>query len=386
MFPYRLKSCVLMASLAGAALTGSVWADIQVSNELQTTVGGLSSGTSSQALTGNLVILENRIDTLEAQLTSVQAQLYGMPSSSSSYMGLQTKASQLKATIGALQAIMAKVQAGYAITGYEIATDSSTLDNVATITFSKGGQTTTLVVEIPPVVTGGGGSGGDSGSDEEDGAAASDESFDPVDMLTQALQQIGMQMMAGGVNPLTAVQNTLNDMVGQANNPITDGKQCQGTSGQDTATPGVAVYDIAAGKVYMPDGTVLEAHSGMGAMMDNPSFVNQRMNGPTPPNVYNLSLRESRYYGVEALRMTPTDPGSMYGRNGILAHSKLVRGANNGSHGCVAFADYGKFLAAFKSGQVRQLVVVPRKAGGTGAQAQCEGVRYTEKDPHPDAK
>jgi hypothetical protein len=34
-----------------------------------------------------------------------------------------------------------------------------------------------------------------------------------------------------------------------------------------------AVYDITARTVYMPDGTRLEAHSGLGDLMDDPSHV-----------------------------------------------------------------------------------------------------------------
>ena len=70
-------------------------------------------------------------------------------------------------------------------------------------------------------------------------------------------------------------------------------------------------------------------------------------------------MREARYHGVEAIRMLPTDHKRMHGRNGILAHTSLVRGTN-GSHGCVAFKDYDKFLKAFKRGEVKKLVVVPR--------------------------
>ncbi len=122
---------------------------------------------------------------------------------------------------------------------------------------------------------------------------------------------------------------------------------------------GVAVYDISAQTVTMPDGSVLEAHSGIGRMADDPRYVNQKMNGPTPPNTYKLVMRESRFYGVEAIRMLPTEPGKMHGRNGILAHSYLLRGRTGQSHGCVAFADYDRFLKAFKQGKVKHMVVVP---------------------------
>jgi hypothetical protein len=122
---------------------------------------------------------------------------------------------------------------------------------------------------------------------------------------------------------------------------------------------GVAVYDISAAKVYMPDGSVLEAHSGIGKMADNPRYAHIKMNGPTPPHTYNLKMREKRFHGVEAIRMLPVDGKNKHGRDGFLAHSYLLRGGRAESHGCVAFKDYGRFLAAFKKGKVKQLVVVP---------------------------
>ena len=53
-------------------------------------------------------------------------------------------------------------------------------------------------------------------------------------------------------------------------------------SGYDHYT---AVYDISARVVYLPDGTQLEAHSGLGQGLDNPRFVAERAVGPTPPHV-----------------------------------------------------------------------------------------------------
>ena len=121
----------------------------------------------------------------------------------------------------------------------------------------------------------------------------------------------------------------------------------------------VAVYDIAAGLVYMPDGSKLEAHSGIGKMADNPKYVHVRNSGPTPPNTYKLTMRESRFYGVEAIRMTPLTSQPMHGRDGFLTHSYLLRSRRPESHGCVAFANYPLFLKAFKQGKVTHLVVVP---------------------------
>ncbi|HEV7309916.1 DUF2778 domain-containing protein [Ensifer sp.] len=131
------------------------------------------------------------------------------------------------------------------------------------------------------------------------------------------------------------------------------------------AGDGVAVYDITAAKVYMPDGSVLEAHSGIGKMADNPRYVDVKMTGPTPPHTYNLRMRETRFHGVEAIRMLPIDGKNKHGRDGFLTHSYLLRGARAESHGCVAFKDYPRFLTAFKQGKVKQIVVVP--SGGRAA-------------------
>lgn len=120
----------------------------------------------------------------------------------------------------------------------------------------------------------------------------------------------------------------------------------------------VAVYDISAGIVYMPNGEKLEAHSGVGHMRDNPRYTNVRMLGPTPPATYALTMREAPFHGVAAIRLTPVS-GSTFGRDGFLAHTYMLRSRGD-SNGCVVFADYDRFLRAFKRNEVRQLVVVPK--------------------------
>ncbi|SEL55033.1 DUF2778 domain-containing protein [Xaviernesmea oryzae] len=130
---------------------------------------------------------------------------------------------------------------------------------------------------------------------------------------------------------------------------------------------GVAVYDISAGRVHMPNGEVLEAHSGIGKMRDNPDFVHISMRGPTPPGTYKVTLRESLFHGVEAVRLTPIDGVAPHGRVGLLAHSYLLR-TRGDSHGCVAFADYPRFLKAFKRGEISQMVIVKSLKGGFSPQ------------------
>jgi hypothetical protein len=128
-----------------------------------------------------------------------------------------------------------------------------------------------------------------------------------------------------------------------------------GALGYDNVT---AVYDISARAVYLPNGTKLEAHSGLGGLMDDPAHVNQRMVGATPPNVYDLKPREKLFHGVAALRLTPVGESDTLGRSGLLVHSYML-GPNGDSNGCVSIKEYDKFLQAYRYGQVKRLVVVP---------------------------
>jgi hypothetical protein len=121
-----------------------------------------------------------------------------------------------------------------------------------------------------------------------------------------------------------------------------------------------AVYDISAHMVYLPDGTKLEAHSGLGSKLDDPSSAKERMRGVTPPHLYDLKPREALFHGVPALRLNPIGGDeAVYGRSGLLAHTFML-GPNGDSNGCVSFRDYNRFLQAYRSGEVKRLAVVAR--------------------------
>jgi hypothetical protein len=127
-------------------------------------------------------------------------------------------------------------------------------------------------------------------------------------------------------------------------------------SGYDRYT---AVYDISARVVYLPDGTRLEAHSGLGGALDDPRYVSERARGPTPPHLYQLALRESLFHGVQAVRLNPIGDGGVYGRDGFLAHPFML-GSNGDSNGCVSVKDYNAFLRAYQNGQINKLAVVAK--------------------------
>jgi hypothetical protein len=136
-----------------------------------------------------------------------------------------------------------------------------------------------------------------------------------------------------------------------------------GALGYDEAT---AVYDISARAVYLPNGAKLEAHSGLGDLMDDPTHVAERNVGATPPNVYDLKPRERLFHGVAALRMTPVGESDTLGRAGLLVHSYML-GPNGDSNGCVSIKDYDRFLQAYRNGEVKRLVVVPNLKEGMTA-------------------
>ncbi|ARQ09998.1 hypothetical protein NXC12_CH01965 [Rhizobium etli] len=164
----------------------------------------------------------------------------------------------------------------------------------------------------------------------------------------------GAQRSAGPVlayaQPNSPIEDDEDDAVPRYDKPVFSPK----------LRAGIAIYDIENSTVYLPNGERLEAHSGLGKMRDNPRYANKKMRGPTPPHTYVLTMREALFHGVEALRLTPVEGSdAIYDRVGLLAHTYML-GKNGDSNGCVSFKDYKRFLAAYKRGEIKQLVVVPR--------------------------
>jgi hypothetical protein len=143
-----------------------------------------------------------------------------------------------------------------------------------------------------------------------------------------------------------------------------------------------AVYDISAHTVYLPNGEKLEAHSGLGDKLDDPRYVNLRDRGPTPPNVYELALRGELFHEVRALRLNPVGGDSMFGRDGILAHTYML-GPNGQSNGCVSFKDYPAFLHAYLRGEVDRLVVVPHLGNTSWRTASARGPARADASKNP---
>src|SRR5215208_547300 len=121
----------------------------------------------------------------------------------------------------------------------------------------------------------------------------------------------------------SGLTGSLNGLVPNDSDPLAD---------MDTSR--TAIYDITSHTVYLPNGRRLEAHSGLGSHMDDPRYVARRNTGPTPPNVYELKMRESLFHGVRAIRLIPKDHSKMNGRSGILAHSYLLGPTDNLTAAC----------------------------------------------------
>jgi len=158
-------------------------------------------------------------------------------------------------------------------------------------------------------------------------------------------------------NPLLAYASASADVTGSIIDTRNQNPMRGGSPPYDRQT---AVYDIAAKTVYLPDGTTLEAHSGLGSKMDDVRYAHVRMQGVTPPHIYELKPREALFHGVAALRMTPIGgEDKIYGRDGLLAHSYLL-GPSGQSNGCVSFKDYDAFLDAYRNKGIRRLAVLAK--------------------------
>ena len=84
------------------------------------------------------------------------------------------------------------------------------------------------------------------------------------------------------------------------------------------------------------------------------------MRGATPPHVYDLTLRETLFHGVRALRLNPVGgSAAIHGRDGLLAHTFML-GPKGDSNGCVSIRNYDKFLQAYLRGEVKRLIVVAK--------------------------
>jgi hypothetical protein len=162
----------------------------------------------------------------------------------------------------------------------------------------------------------------------------------------------GKQPSHGPLLAYASADASVTASIGKEQNPMLGG-----SPPYDLST---AVYDISRHTVYLPDGTKLEAHSGLGSNLDDPRSARVRMRGVTPPHIYELKPREALFHGVPALRLKPIGgEEAIYGRDGLLAHTFML-GPNGDSNGCVSFRDYYAFLDAYRSKGIRKLAVLAR--------------------------
>ncbi len=162
----------------------------------------------------------------------------------------------------------------------------------------------------------------------------------------------GKQPSHGSLLAYASADASITGSIGHEQNPALGGSA---PYDRDTA-----VYDISAHTVYLPDGSKLEAHSGLGSDLDDPRSARVRMRGVTPPHIYELKPREALFHGVPALRLNPIGgEDAIYGRSGLLAHTFML-GPNGDSNGCVSFRDYNAFLNAYRNQGIKRLAVVAK--------------------------
>ncbi|HKU05525.1 MAG TPA: tlde1 domain-containing protein [Bradyrhizobium sp.] len=162
----------------------------------------------------------------------------------------------------------------------------------------------------------------------------------------------GKEPTHGALLAYAAADVSVTGSIPQEQNPMYGGKPPY-----DKTT---AVYVIGNKMVYLPDGTQLEAHSGLGSKMDDVRYAHVRMQGVTPPHIYTLKPREALFHGVPALRLTPIGgEDKIFGRDGLLAHTYMLGGTGQ-SNGCVSFKDYYAFLDAYKNKGIRKIAVIAK--------------------------
>jgi Protein of unknown function (DUF2778) len=160
----------------------------------------------------------------------------------------------------------------------------------------------------------------------------------------------GKEPSHGALLAYASADASVTGSIAQEQNPMLGGKPPYDKS--------TAVYVISNKTVYLPDGTQLEAHSGLGSKMDDPRSANVRMQGVTPPHIYDLKPRESLFHGVPALRLNPIGgEDKIFGRDGLLAHTYMLGGTGQ-SNGCVSFKDYYAFLDAYRNKGIKRLAVI----------------------------
>jgi hypothetical protein len=202
--------------------------------------------------------------------------------------------------------------------------------------------------ETPPAKT-----PGDSIRDMAQRAKAAVMSIASADKPSIVEKLWGKPQPRGSLLSFASADVSATSSLGPSQNPALGGTQPL----YDRST---AVYDISAHMVYLPDGTRLEAHSGLGSKLDDPRYVHVRMLGATPPHLYDLQPREALFHGVPALRLNPVGgEEAIYGRSGLLAHTYML-GPNGDSNGCVSFKDYNAFLNAYRNQGIKRLAVVAR--------------------------
>ena len=202
--------------------------------------------------------------------------------------------------------------------------------------------------ETPPAKT-----PGDSIRDMAQRAKAAVLSIASADKPSIVEKLWGKPQPRGSLLSFASADVSATSSLGPSQNPALGGTQPL----YDRST---AVYDISAHMVYLPDGSRLEAHSGLGSKLDDPRSARIRMQGVTPPHLYDLQPREALFHGVPALRLNPVGgEEAIYGRSGLLAHTYML-GPNGDSNGCVSFKDYNAFLNAYRNQGIKRLAVVAR--------------------------
>ena len=98
------------------------------------------------------------------------------------------------------------------------------------------------------------------------------------------------------------------------------------------------LYEVATGKMFRPDGTLLGVGgSGRDVGFNNPSMQDVPFVGPLPSGGYTIGeAQDHSVLGPVAMPLTPDPEDMMFGRNDFWIHGwSAERGVTKSSDGCI---------------------------------------------------
>lgn len=189
----RTSRLMIASVIASSALSPMALAGINTSTDLTATLS------NTNFIQTDADALQDRLDAITAEVSTLQQELTETPRSRSRYTALVAELAQLNATATALQTIIVKLREGAEITRYDVTTAANGTATVV-VTYDDG-TTTTATIPAPPSDTDDEDSDDTDDEDEDSSSGSSGGSGGSAsDMLSSILGQLLSGGQNGGLN------------------------------------------------------------------------------------------------------------------------------------------------------------------------------------------